>query len=165
MTVQYHPAVEAELREIQRYYEERAPGLGTDFLDEFERQVLAIAATPEKWMVATGDIRRCLMRRFPYVIFFRQIGADKNTTVEGRNWLGEGKRINQHLHAKRRPAAGNAERNARIPQPLDGFDGAGRQRLVLRDQRSIHIGDHQANVVSQKDLISSPRRRVPYCSS
>ena len=77
MTVQYHPAVEAELREIQRYYEERAPGLGTDFLDEFERQVLAIAATPEKWMVATGDIRRCLMRRFPYVIFFRQIGADK----------------------------------------------------------------------------------------
>ena len=58
------PAVEAELREIQRYYEERSPGLGAQFVDEFERQILALAATPERWMVVTADIGRCLMRRF-----------------------------------------------------------------------------------------------------
>jgi toxin ParE1/3/4 len=72
MRVYYHPAVEAELREIQRYYEDRCPGLGVQFLDEFERQVLALAATPERWMVVTAEIRRCLMRRFPYVIYFRR---------------------------------------------------------------------------------------------
>ena len=77
MKVEYHPAVEAELREIQRYYEERSPGLGTQFIDEFERQVLAVAAAPERWIVVTADIRRCLMRRFPYIIYFRQVGAER----------------------------------------------------------------------------------------
>jgi toxin ParE1/3/4 len=77
MRVEYHPAVEAELREIRRYYEERSPGLGTQFVDEFERQVLLLAATPERWMVVRTNIRRCLMRRFPYIIYFRRVGADR----------------------------------------------------------------------------------------
>lgn len=68
MRVHYHPAVEDELREIQRYYEDRSPGLGAQFIDDFERQVLALAATPGRWMIVTGDTRRCLMRRFPYII-------------------------------------------------------------------------------------------------
>jgi toxin ParE1/3/4 len=77
MRVDFHPAVETELREIQRYYEDRSPGLGAEFIDEFERQVLALAATPERWMEVTAGIRRCLMRRFPYVIYFRIASADR----------------------------------------------------------------------------------------
>lgn len=77
MRVEYHPAVEAELREIKRYYDEQSPGLGAQFISEFERQILALAATPERWMVVTADIRRCLLRRFPYIIFFRRSGADR----------------------------------------------------------------------------------------
>ena len=77
MRVEYHPTVEAELREIRRYYEERSAGLGVQFIDEFERHVLALAAAPERWMVVKGDVRRCLMRRFPYVIYFRQIAATR----------------------------------------------------------------------------------------
>ena len=77
MRVEYHPAVEAELVEIRNYYEARAAGLGARFIDEFERQVLAIAAAPERWMVVTGDIRRCLMRRFPYVIYFRRVDEQR----------------------------------------------------------------------------------------
>lgn len=77
MRVEYHPAVETELREIHRYYEDRAPGLGAQFIDEFERQVLALAAAPERWMVVSADIRRCLMRRFPYIIYFRRVGAER----------------------------------------------------------------------------------------
>ena len=75
MKVEYHPAVEDELRQIRDYYEARSPGLGTRFVDEFERQVLAIAAAPGRWLVVRGDIRRCLMRRFPYVIYFRQVSS------------------------------------------------------------------------------------------
>jgi toxin ParE1/3/4 len=76
MRVEYHPAVEAELREIRWHYEDRSPGLGTQFVDEFERQVLLLAATPERWMVVASNIRRCLMRRFPYIIYFRCVDAD-----------------------------------------------------------------------------------------
>jgi toxin ParE1/3/4 len=77
MTVEYHPAVETELREIQQYYDKQSPGLGTQFIDEFERQVLLLAATPERWMVFAADLRRCLMRRFPYIIYFRLVGTER----------------------------------------------------------------------------------------
>lgn len=46
MTVEYHPAIEHELAEVRDYYERRSPGLGREFIDEFERQVLRIAAAP-----------------------------------------------------------------------------------------------------------------------
>ena len=77
MSVEYHPAVEAELKAIQSYYEDRSPGLGLRFADEFERQVLELAARPERWMVAMADIRRCLMKRFPYIIYFRRVDPER----------------------------------------------------------------------------------------
>jgi plasmid stabilization system protein ParE len=77
MTVEYHPAVEQELTEIRDYYERRVPGLGKEFIDELERQVLRIATSPGRWLVVSKDTRRALMRRFPYVIYFRQIGPER----------------------------------------------------------------------------------------
>jgi plasmid stabilization system protein ParE len=77
MTVEYHPAVEGELRAIRDYYEARVPGLGREFVDEFERQVLRIAAAPERWMVLSGDLRRAMLSRFPYVVYFRQPRAGR----------------------------------------------------------------------------------------
>ena len=46
MTIEYHPAVEGEVAEARDFYESRVPGLGQDFVDEFERQVLKIADKP-----------------------------------------------------------------------------------------------------------------------
>lgn len=73
MRIEYHPLVETELMEIRDYYDDKSPGLGAHFLDEFERQILKIAALPERWMIVRGDIRRSLIKRFPYVIYFRCI--------------------------------------------------------------------------------------------
>ncbi len=97
MRVEYHPAVEAELAEIRNYYETKSPGLGAGFIDEFERQVLAVAAAPEKWRVVTGQIRRCLMRRFPYVIYFRCVA-------------GQRLRITVVKHQRRHPDLGRQRR-------------------------------------------------------
>lgn len=72
MIVEYHPRVEQELEEARQFYENRAPGLGGEFIDEFEREVLRIAAAPRRWVVLTRDVRRALMKRFPYIIYFRQ---------------------------------------------------------------------------------------------
>ena len=77
MRVEYHPAVQAELDEILNFYEGRRPGLGREFLDEFERLVLRVAATPRRWMAIEADIRRALMPRFPYVIYFREVASDR----------------------------------------------------------------------------------------
>lgn len=95
MRIDYHPAIEKELGEIRDYYESQTNGLGVVFLDEFERQVFAIAAMPTRWMIVTRDIRRSLMKRFPYVIFFRITGEDSI-------------RITVIKHEKRHPAFGVA---------------------------------------------------------
>lgn len=76
MTVEYHPDLEGELLEIKKYYNNCLPGLGDNFVDEFEGFVLRIAAMPERWMIVQDDIRRALMKRFPYVIYFRHTAED-----------------------------------------------------------------------------------------
>ncbi len=76
MRVEYHPSLHAELAQVRDYYESQSCGLGQDFVDEFERQVLKILAMPERWMIVRAGLRRSLMKRFPYVIFFRIIEYD-----------------------------------------------------------------------------------------
>jgi hypothetical protein len=44
MRIEYHPALEAALQEIRNVYNARSPGLGYDFVDEFELQVLRAPA-------------------------------------------------------------------------------------------------------------------------
>lgn len=76
MNIEYHPELENELRKVIGYYNACAQGLGIDFLDAFEQQVLEIASAPTLWMTVEGDIRRALMTRFPYVIYYRILGND-----------------------------------------------------------------------------------------
>ena len=93
MRIEYHPALEGELREIRDYYDACSPGLGSEFVKALDRRVLEIASMPERWMLVTGDIRRSLLRRFPYVIYFRIIGP-------------ESIRITVVKHGKRHPGYG-----------------------------------------------------------
>lgn len=76
MRVEYHPALLDELEEAKDYYEERSEGLGTQFVEEFERRIIQIASMPERWMFVRDNLRRALMKRFPYVIYFRILGPD-----------------------------------------------------------------------------------------
>ena len=84
MRVEYHPAVENELREIIKYYNQSFAGLGFEFLDEFEKQILKISSMPALWITVQDDIQRSLMERFPYVIYFRVID---NSVYLGLPWL------------------------------------------------------------------------------
>lgn len=77
MIIEHHPAIERELQEIRDYYNSRVPGLGAQFLVEFDNLVVRIAANPNRWMVLRDGIRRALMRRFPYVIYFRIVGNER----------------------------------------------------------------------------------------
>ena len=76
MRIEYHPSLHGELEDVRDYYESQSEGLGLEFVTEFERQVLKIAKMPERWMIVRGDLRRSLMKRFPYVIFFRVVNAE-----------------------------------------------------------------------------------------
>lgn len=71
MRIEYHPKIAKEIEEIRNYYNRSVDGLGDEFADEFEHRVLTIAEMPERWIVVHNGIRRSLMHRFPYAIYFR----------------------------------------------------------------------------------------------
>ena len=77
---------------------------------------------------------------------------DEHTTVEHRNGLRDAQRVDQHLHAEWRAAAGDSECYIRIPKVLHRFNGARGQHLVLGEQCAIDIGDDQANIIPHIDL-------------
>ncbi|MGH7551811.1 MAG: type II toxin-antitoxin system RelE/ParE family toxin [Longimicrobiales bacterium] len=65
-----HPEAEAELQQAFEFYEQQAEGLGVDFLDEVERVWAAIRQLPESGSPADEGIRRSVIRRFPFVVFY-----------------------------------------------------------------------------------------------
>ena len=71
MRLIHHPDAEAELIAAARFYERRVPTLGTQFLDAVDEAIRAIQDAPERWSVVEADVRRYLMTRFPYAIYYR----------------------------------------------------------------------------------------------
>lgn len=64
-------AAEAELLRAQAWYDERVPGLGERFFDAVDTIVARISETPQQFPLAHPHIRRALVRRFPFALYFR----------------------------------------------------------------------------------------------
>lgn len=64
------PEAEAEMYEAAKYYESQASGLGIDYLSEVERAVASISESPMTWPKVKGELRRRLVRRFPFGILY-----------------------------------------------------------------------------------------------
>jgi plasmid stabilization system protein ParE len=60
----------AEFIAAGRYYNQQVPGLGDAFMDEIEIGIEAILAKPTLWRIMEDDVRRYLVRRFPYGIYY-----------------------------------------------------------------------------------------------
>lgn len=69
---QFHPAARQEFRDAVRFYDERAFGLGRKFTDEVEDAIRRICEMPAAWPMLSEDVRRCMLRRFPYALLYRQ---------------------------------------------------------------------------------------------
>ncbi len=60
-----------ELEHAVSFYENSSRELGGDFLTEFDYAMSLICEMNEAWSRVDDHFRRYLMRRFPYVIFYR----------------------------------------------------------------------------------------------
>lgn len=76
MRLTYHPDAEEELIEAARFYEGRVAMLGRGFLDAADHAVRLIRAAPERFRVVDSDVRRLIMDRFPYSIYFRLLSDE-----------------------------------------------------------------------------------------
>lgn len=58
------------IEEAYRWYERQAPGLGTDFLQAVETTLAQIESMPLLYATVYRDVRRALLPRFPYGVFY-----------------------------------------------------------------------------------------------
>ena len=71
LPITFHRAARAELIDAADWYQSKRPGLGDEFIVEIERCVTLIAAQPQLYAEVHKRIRRLIVRRFPYSIYFR----------------------------------------------------------------------------------------------
>ena len=52
------------------WYDNERPGLGDEFVAEFEQCMMRIAADPNSYSIVRNKVRRALMHRFPYSVYY-----------------------------------------------------------------------------------------------
>ncbi len=70
MKVQFHPGAQQEFYDAISYYESCREGLGLEFAEEAYSALERITANPLIWPIVEYDIRRCLVRRFPFGVLY-----------------------------------------------------------------------------------------------
>jgi len=66
------PLAEADLEQAANWYNEEQEGLGSRFLSDVDQVFERIRERPQQFPAVSGDIRRALLRTFPYAVYFRQ---------------------------------------------------------------------------------------------
>jgi toxin ParE1/3/4 len=61
---------EADLAKAWAWYEKQRKGLGGEYLDEFAKTLNRIEQDPFAYRPVRKELRRALLRRFPYGVFF-----------------------------------------------------------------------------------------------
>ena len=69
--ISFRPQARAEVRAAKAWYEEQVPGLGLEFVRALDGAIAAVGESPDAFPRVYGEFRQCVMRRFPYSIFFR----------------------------------------------------------------------------------------------
>ena len=59
-----------ELDEAVRYYDHQLPGLGFRFFQEVAAAIERIRFMPEAWTKIGDRSRRCILKGFPYALFY-----------------------------------------------------------------------------------------------
>lgn len=71
LDIQLRDEAEIEFDEAFDYYDARRVGLGAEFVAEVQRVFDRIAANPFIHQIELEDIRKAVVRRFPYCVFYR----------------------------------------------------------------------------------------------
>lgn len=87
------PEAEYDIQDAFEWYESKNPGLGSEFVRAVDACLSGIGRNPLGYQIIHKQVRRVLIRRFPYVIlyFFEQdtifIIACFHTKRDPKQWL------------------------------------------------------------------------------
>lgn len=92
MELVYRLAAGRDIAEARRWYESQRIGLGREYRQAVRIVESLIKAHPDSFPRVHGDVRRALVTRFPYAVYYQRLDVN---TVE----------IIACLHTRRRPDA------------------------------------------------------------
>jgi len=72
MKFSLHPEAEVELNQAVDYYQAIESGLGREFTLEVLAAIRRAVEFPKAWSVLEGDVRRSLVRRFPFGVLYAE---------------------------------------------------------------------------------------------
>lgn len=61
---------EEDIRDAAQWYEGERVGLGREFTRAVRALLATVAREPERYPRARAEVRRALLRRFPYAVYF-----------------------------------------------------------------------------------------------
>jgi plasmid stabilization system protein ParE len=69
----FTPAARADLVDAVRWYDTHAPHVVSQFRDALRAALARISENPKQFPPALKSTRRALLRRFPYILVFREM--------------------------------------------------------------------------------------------
>ena len=70
LALSFIPQAERDISDAYQWYEERSPGLGGEFLRALDVCFASIERNPLAYPAVHKELRRALVKRFPYAIFY-----------------------------------------------------------------------------------------------
>jgi len=70
LTVRFRSEAAADVALARDWYEAQSAGLGDSFVGALERTVELLASLPEAFPEIAMGVRRALLRRFPYALYY-----------------------------------------------------------------------------------------------
>jgi len=89
----FKPEAKFDVAEAHKWYEERDPGLGAEFMRAVDSCAHQLQRHPEMYPIVHKNVRQALTRRFPYSIFYLVEGdavyvlSVFHASRDPRNWL------------------------------------------------------------------------------
>jgi len=85
--IRFRPEARAEIREARRWYEAQVRGLGRVFLGELDAAIELMRVFPQMHPAVTddGEVRRALLRRFPYTLVYETLGEQEIVVLACRH--------------------------------------------------------------------------------
>ena len=75
-SVRFLPEAVEDLLETQRWYGARESALAQDFAETVAAAIQRILVSPQSFPLIHGQIRRVVLSRFPYAVYFREQGTE-----------------------------------------------------------------------------------------
>ena len=70
MEVIFSKYAKLELEDATLFYELEFDGLGRRFKEEVKKAAIRVSEYPKAWSVECGDVRKCLLHKFPYKLLY-----------------------------------------------------------------------------------------------